>query len=610
MVEEKDWGNVYVVPVSKGKVACVKEWQLRATNDPAVLRKWWGEGAEWNMGIHLGMSGLVAVDCEGLIKHGVDGVAGWETLKRELGFTDDGAWQQTTPSGGLHVVFSNEGGAVRPATDADLGGLGYEVRTGNQLILGPGSYAIGNGDNGHYSGTYKPLNQWVGCPAPMPTVLRDYLLRITGGGKLPQLATPVGVAILEGSRNQALASLAGTMRRRGMSQESIEAALLTENSLKCSPPLNDDEVKGIATSIGRYEPAKTVVEDSPIPEEPEWLEDLVSGDTNTGYTPAMGEHPKPQAFTTPAQVRAVYGSVKWSWPGHIPIGHVTLMVGPQGTGKSYLAACLMATFTEAVSTWPDGAPFTGTHGPVLLCDTEEMRGVYGERLALWEVPDTGWLMPGTDPTYTPKLPKDLAMIEALAREQHCSAILIDSLSGGHVMDENSAAMRQILQRLTVLAGTLQIPVLVIHHVNKRNPLQPARLTLDRIRGSSTISQFCRSVIGLYRLEEDNLLAPVRVEMLKCSFCKPPTPFGFTIADDGLSFHEAPEEAKPVTRVDRAAEFLVAQLQHKQETYNVLEQRAKELGISKNALYEAKERLRIVTFRGFWGLPAKEEHVPL
>lgn len=58
----------------------------------------------------------------------------------------------------------------------------------------------------------------------------------------------------EGSRNGTLTSLAGSMRRRGMSFEAILAALMQENQARCSPPLDDDEVHRIAESVSRYAP--------------------------------------------------------------------------------------------------------------------------------------------------------------------------------------------------------------------------------------------------------------------------------------------------------------------------------------------------------------------
>jgi hypothetical protein len=45
------------------------------------------------------------------------------------------------------------------------------------------------------------------------------------------------------------------MRWKGMSQEAITEALLIENRSRCSPPLSEPEVRGIAQSMARYEPA-------------------------------------------------------------------------------------------------------------------------------------------------------------------------------------------------------------------------------------------------------------------------------------------------------------------------------------------------------------------
>ncbi len=52
-----------------------------------------------------------------------------------------------------------------------------------------------------------------------------------------------------------LVSLAGTMQRRGMSLEAIEAALLAENAAKCDPPLPEAKVRTIAADIVKRYPA-------------------------------------------------------------------------------------------------------------------------------------------------------------------------------------------------------------------------------------------------------------------------------------------------------------------------------------------------------------------
>jgi hypothetical protein len=60
--------------------------------------------------------------------------------------------------------------------------------------------------------------------------------------------------IPEGCRNAHLTSLAGSMRKRGMAEASIIAALLVENEARCRPPLSEAEVRLIARSVGRYMP--------------------------------------------------------------------------------------------------------------------------------------------------------------------------------------------------------------------------------------------------------------------------------------------------------------------------------------------------------------------
>ena len=63
--------------------------------------------------------------------------------------------------------------------------------------------------------------------------------------------------VSEGQRNGTLTSLAGTMRRRGMSEAAIVGALIQQNIDKCDPPLPDDEVRDIAHSVARYTPVET-----------------------------------------------------------------------------------------------------------------------------------------------------------------------------------------------------------------------------------------------------------------------------------------------------------------------------------------------------------------
>jgi len=68
-----------------------------------------------------------------------------------------------------------------------------------------------------------------------------------------------GATITYPGRNNALASLGGSMRRRGMSQPEIEAALLAVNATRVEPPLDDEDVRRIAKSVSRYEAGDDVL---------------------------------------------------------------------------------------------------------------------------------------------------------------------------------------------------------------------------------------------------------------------------------------------------------------------------------------------------------------
>jgi len=68
-----------------------------------------------------------------------------------------------------------------------------------------------------------------------------------------------GATITYPGRNNALASLGGSMRRRGMSQPEIEAALLAVNATRVEPPLDEEDVRRIAKSVSRYEASDDVL---------------------------------------------------------------------------------------------------------------------------------------------------------------------------------------------------------------------------------------------------------------------------------------------------------------------------------------------------------------
>jgi archaellum biogenesis ATPase FlaH len=322
-----------------------------------------------------------------------------------------------------------------------------------------------------------------------------------------------------------------------------------------------------------------------------------------------GDRPAEEDLVTLSMkdIAEFYGSVRWAWNRFVPYGHLTLIVGATGIGKSHFAAGIIAAFTGN-GAFPTGEP-SETPGRVLLVETEEFRGVYAQRLRALGVPDELVVIPteGGNPTWVADLNGDGDRLARVAERERCVAIVIDSLSGGHRQDENSSEMRETMSRLAQLASKLDCPVIAVHHLRKRNVQEPVGLTLDRIRGSSTIAQFARSVFGLSVPDKDT--GTVRVDVLKSSFAPTPPSFGFDILQTGIEYTVAPEAMKPPTALDNATKWLRSTLADGAMSPKDVESFAKDAGIPRATLFRAKKALGLVTVDGMWTLRSINAETP-
>ena len=147
-----------------------------------------------------------------------------------------------TPSGGIHLYFKHPEQRVRTGIRV---APGLDVKAAGGYVVAPSSV----GPNGRaYEWIVSPREAELADP---PEWLMALLDRERPKGPAPK----AGERIPAGQRNDALTRLAGTMRRPGMSEAAILAALLEENERRCQPPLPRAEVEKIAASIARYEPA-------------------------------------------------------------------------------------------------------------------------------------------------------------------------------------------------------------------------------------------------------------------------------------------------------------------------------------------------------------------
>ncbi len=210
-----------------------------ATTDTQVIGLWWKNWPEANIGIPTGFAtGFDVLDVDP--RHGGD--ESLAELEIEHGKLPETV-EALTGGGGRHILFKHRDGVH----NSEGRRAGLDVRgEGGYVIVAPSLHKTG--------GTYEwelssrpgevDLGEW-------PEWLLDVLSTTNGHNKGPSPA--VEGDIPEGRRNATLASLAGSMQHRGMSEAAILAALREENS-RCKPPLPDTEVSRIVASISRYRP--------------------------------------------------------------------------------------------------------------------------------------------------------------------------------------------------------------------------------------------------------------------------------------------------------------------------------------------------------------------
>ena len=223
-----------VFPCGADKKPLTRHGFKDATCDPDGVRTLWEQTPSRYVGIATGSSGLVVVDLD--CKNGAPGLDEWHKLKPKLGKAAEDTMLVETPSGGMHVYYRANGHKV--GSTAGRLAPGIDTRA-------EGGYVIAAGSPGYLEVDDHGPERLRRLPALI-------VERMAYAETAPAAAAKD--AIPEGSRDSTLASLAGTMRRRGMEADEILAALQVANARRCRPPLPDKQVVKIATSVGRYEP--------------------------------------------------------------------------------------------------------------------------------------------------------------------------------------------------------------------------------------------------------------------------------------------------------------------------------------------------------------------
>ncbi len=226
---------------SSGKHPRTKRGFKDASTDLNQIERWWQSWPDANIGLSTGPSGLAVLDVDA--KNG-----GFDSLKALL--DQHGELPDTlvceTGGEGKHYYFIRPEGGLPSKNGVIASGIDFKC-DGGYVIAPPSNHS--SGKEYVWQDFIDPNQKEI---AELPQWISD---SIKGGGKTRKNSeNKTSNIIHEGGRNDFLTSEAGRMRRRGKEEPEIYASLYEINKSKCDPPLADQEVQGIAQSIGRYEP--------------------------------------------------------------------------------------------------------------------------------------------------------------------------------------------------------------------------------------------------------------------------------------------------------------------------------------------------------------------
>lgn len=214
---------------------------LERTAKKADVRRWWKRWPDANVGLVMGApsGNLLAVD--------VDPRNGGERSLRGLHLPPTRVVR--TGSGGWHYVYRSR--TSLPKRTGALPGLDI-IGAGGYIVAPPSIHPNGNSYAVELDEKPTPAPAWI-----------EELLRSIPKQTSPKAQAAWSAVILEGERNERLfraacgfaegrCFLCGKGRCQRGDTEHLLRRLSAMNRKRCSPPLEEDEVRGIAAKAWRY----------------------------------------------------------------------------------------------------------------------------------------------------------------------------------------------------------------------------------------------------------------------------------------------------------------------------------------------------------------------
>ena len=488
------------------KEPATKHGFMDATTDGQMIRKWWKDNPNYNVAIRTGTaSGLLVIDVDGV--DGQNTLAEWRRQGKQLGST-----AAVKTGNGIHTYLKHPGTHIGNRVKAMPG---IDVREEGGYVLAPPSIHPDSGE------TYR----WLCTPekaglADTPKWLLDKLTR-----QHRTFTEPVEATIPEGSRNNALFSLARSLYRKGLDDNEVFTTLETANQNRCLPPLDTGELVQITTSAGseKYERGELRLEQ-------------VSSSSSPKRNDSDDSLPMIRRFK---DMTPPTGERDYIVEGILFAGFAGAVYGDGGSAKSML----MMHMSQCVARGEKWLGFNTTRTNVLYLDfeldeDEQSRRAYevAAGMGYSEPPEGFFYISGAG--YKSRNVFDLAL-EA-CRKNGIGMVVVDSL--GYALNGDAEASRDVLTFFREVEGSFRregISLLNVDHQSKGGNYQE-----KSIFGSVYKSNSVRSVLQVEPGERGDGYINLTLRHKKVNFGPLLEPFGANVqfADDEVRINVRELEA--------------------------------------------------------------------
>ena len=491
-----------------------------ATFDTDLIQSWWTTNPKWNIGIVCTANRLAVID--------IDGPAGIEWI-HDNQLPMPATWTATTGNGFHYYYRWPAGQRIKTCRIAPK----LEIRGAGAYVIAPPS----THPNGATYQWHPDRSDWGALPDLPPEWVSLQPTPETNGN-----VTSLDNKHEPADNTVALKRLAGLAKHlaekaEGERHSALYTIARTLGQLVASGHLTRDQIyaqlydaaqrNGGAAEDGGHNITRTIndgiekgVSDGPDPEHSE------PGDGNPFTLPPKGftngapdrlcswcegtakylwraptggeglcdtcraEHTRRTGYVLPAADTIRPEDVKWYFEGRVPLGSLTLLVGPAGLGKTTFACELSARGSRGELGCPAASVIFATAEDSLAHTLVPRLTAAGADLAqirFMKIVDADGFETGLT------LPEDTAKLQDAVKKTGANLIILDPVVGhlsGNIDSHKDHSVRRALAPLARLAEDTGAAILGIGHLNKSSSTD----VLTRVGGSVAFGAAARSVL--------------------------------------------------------------------------------------------------------------------